>query len=150
MTRDCSLNSLKNTCSEHVVYKNCFFLFLFWHSKQYLYTTCCKFVFWGEFNEQSLVILWVNWCKNKSFWQRFTCTGKSFSEALILASVNPQYIWQEIVHWIPPKNTSLEHIVYKNCFFVFVLTFKTIFVHNMFWTCIFRGIQWTISCHTVG
>ena len=31
-----------------------------------------------------------------------------------------------------PKNTSLEHVVYKNCFFVFVLTFKTIFVHNMF------------------
>ena len=39
-------------------------------------------------------------------------TGKSFSETLILASVNP---W-EIVHWIPPKNTSLEHVVFKNCF----------------------------------
>ena len=25
-------------------------------------------------NEQSAVILWVSWCKNKSFWQRFTCT----------------------------------------------------------------------------
>ena len=37
MTRDCSLNSPKNTSSQHVVYKNCFFLFLFWHSKQYLY-----------------------------------------------------------------------------------------------------------------
>ena len=24
------------------------------------------------FNEQSAVILWVSWCKNKSFWQRFT------------------------------------------------------------------------------
>ena len=22
------------------------------------------------------VILWVNWCKNNSFWQRFTCTDK--------------------------------------------------------------------------
>jgi len=29
----------------------------------------------------------------------------------------------------PPKNTSSEHVVYKNC--VFVLTFKTIFVHNL-------------------
>ena len=30
--------------------------------------------------------------------------GKFFSEALILASVNPQAtIWQEIVHWIPRK-----------------------------------------------
>ena len=27
------------------------------------------------FNEQSVVIFWVSWCKNKSFWQRFTCTG---------------------------------------------------------------------------
>ena len=25
-------------------------------------------------NEQSIIILWVGWCKNKSFWQRFTCT----------------------------------------------------------------------------
>ena len=25
------------------------------------------------FNEQSFVILWVSWCKNKCFWQIFTC-----------------------------------------------------------------------------
>ena len=30
-----------------------------------------------------------------------------------------------------PKNTSSQPVVYKNCFSVFVLTFKTIFVHNM-------------------
>ena len=34
--------------------------------------------------------------------------------------------------------------------FVFVLTFKAIVVHNMLWTCIFQGIQWTISCHIEG
>ena len=34
----------------------------------------------------------------------------------------------------PPKNTSPEHVVHKNCFFVFVFTFKTMFVHYMFWT----------------
>ena len=51
--------------------QKCFFLF--WHSKQYLYTTCSELVFFGEFNEQSLVILWVNWFKNESFWHRFTC-----------------------------------------------------------------------------
>ena len=28
--------------------------------KQIFYTTCSKLVFFGEFNEQSLVILWVN------------------------------------------------------------------------------------------
>ena len=27
-----------------------------------------------NYHEQSSVILWVNCCKNKSFWQRFTCT----------------------------------------------------------------------------
>ena len=27
-----------------------------------------------------------------------------------------------------PKNTSSQHVVYKNCFFVFVLTFKTIHI----------------------
>ena len=73
MTRDCSLNPPKNTSLEHVVYKNCFCLFLFWHSKQYLYTTCSELVFLGGFNEQSLVILWVNWLKNESFWLGFTC-----------------------------------------------------------------------------
>ena len=73
MTRDCSLSSPKNTSSQQLVYKNCFFLFLFWHSKQYLYTTCCQLVFFLEFNEQSLVILWVNWWKNEGFWKRFTC-----------------------------------------------------------------------------
>ena len=59
---------LKTRCVQKL-----FFLFLFWHSKQYLYTTCCDFVFFGEFNEQSLVILWFNWIKNKSFWKRFAC-----------------------------------------------------------------------------
>ena len=45
------------------------------NKKQFLYSTCSKFVFFGEFNEQSLVILWVNWCKNEGFWKRLTCTG---------------------------------------------------------------------------
>ena len=53
--------------------------------KQFLYTTCSPQVWaWNfhvlnlEFNEQSVVILWVRcslvrWYKNKSFWQIFTC-----------------------------------------------------------------------------
>ena len=28
--------------------------------KQFLFTTCSKLAFFGEYNEQSLVILWVN------------------------------------------------------------------------------------------
>ena len=40
---------------------------------EHFYTTCCELVFFGEFNEQSLVILWVSWFKNESFWKIFTC-----------------------------------------------------------------------------
>ena len=68
---------------------------------------------------------------DKSVFLRLHITGKSFSEALILASVNPQYDKRLFIEF-PPKYTSLEQDVYKKCFFVFVLTFKTIFVHNMF------------------
>ena len=41
------MNSHKNTSSKHVVY-NFFFLLLFWHSKQYLYTSCHELVFLGN------------------------------------------------------------------------------------------------------
>jgi hypothetical protein len=34
-------------------------------------------MFWAyNFHEQSVIILWVSWCKNKSFWQRFICTKR--------------------------------------------------------------------------
>ena len=61
-------------------------------------------------------------------------TGKSFSEALLLATTNPQYDKSLFID-LPVqymKTTSSEHVVYINCFFVFVLTFKIIHVHNMF------------------
>ena len=70
----------KNTSSEHVVYKNCcLLLFWYWYSKQCLYTACSELVFflyWSQYiiNEQSAIILWVNWFKNECFWKRFTCT----------------------------------------------------------------------------
>ena len=66
------------------------FFFLLWHSKQYLYTTCCELVFFGEFNKQSLVILWVNWFKNESFWKRFTCT--TFTVKLIKKGILFQFL----------------------------------------------------------
>ena len=48
------------------------------------------------------------------------------------------------------KNTSSQHVVYKYCFECQNKNEKTIFLHNLLWTCIFQGIQWTISCHIVG
>ena len=58
-------------------------------------------------------------------------TGKSFSEAVILVSTNPQYdkiLFIELrVQYL--KTTSSEHVVCTNCFFVFDLTFRTIYLH---------------------
>ena len=61
LTRDCTLNPPKNTSSEHVVYKYCFECQnKNKNKKQFLYTTWSELVFIEEFNEQSLVLLWVN------------------------------------------------------------------------------------------
>ena len=48
---DLQLRYEKNTSSEHVVYKNCF---LFWHSKQFLYTTCSELVFFLYWSWESM------------------------------------------------------------------------------------------------
>ena len=65
-------------------------------------------------------------------------TGKSFSEAFILTSTNPQYDKRLFID-LPVqymKSKSSEHGENMLCtqivFFVFVLTFRTIYVHNMF------------------
>ena len=65
-----------------------------------------------------------------------TGTGKSLSEALIFASTNPQY---EDRFFIVYENCKLripaKHVVYTNCGFCFVLTFRTMLVHNMSCRC---------------
>ena len=60
-------------------------------------------------------------------------TGKSMSEALIFASTNPQYddrlfIDSQLQY---KKNTSSEHVVYKNCFECQNKK-QNNFVHNLF------------------
>ena len=71
-------------------------------------------------------------------------TGKWFSQALIFASTNPQY--DKILFFESPvqymKIPSSEHVVYTNCFFVFVLIFRTIYVHNMFWAWNCHVLNW--------
>ena len=59
--------------------------------------------------------------------------------ALILDSVNPQYDKRLFIEF--PEKYKFRTCCVQKLFFVFVLTFKTIFVHNMLWTCIFHGIQ---------
>ena len=63
-------------------------------------------------------------------------TGKSMSEDLIFALTNPQYykiLFMKIANC--KLRTSGEHVVYINCFLFIFLTFRTIFVHNMFSSC---------------
>ena len=62
-------------------------------------------------------------------------TGKFLSKAHILGSTNPQYDKRLFID-LPVqymKTTSSEHVLYTNCFFVFVLTFHG--KHFMYTTC---------------
>ena len=62
----------------------------------------------------------------------FGYTGKSLSEALIFASTNPQYDERLFIEYmkIPSSNLGRRCCVQK-----LFLTFRTIFVHNMFSPC---------------
>ena len=79
-------------------------------------------------------------------------TGKSLSEALIFASTNPQYDNRLfIVHENCKLRIPAEHVVYTNCCFCFVLTFRTILVHNMFCRCceLLKKIYLYTSCSSL-
>ena len=69
-------------------------------------------------------------------WNKSVQVNLCQKHSILNESVNPQYDHRLFIELQVQykKNTNSEH-VYKNSFFV--LTFKTIFVHNMFWTCIF-------------
>ena len=55
------------------------------------------------------------------------------SEVLILASTNPQY--DDRLYIVHANGKLRIPDVYTNCCFCFVLTFRTILVHNMFCRC---------------
>ena len=60
----------------------------------------------------------------KTLFSRKTITGKSFSEALILAPVNPQYDKRLFIEF--PENYKFITCCVQKLFSVFVLTFKTL------------------------
>ena len=66
------------------------------------------------------------------------------SEALILESVNPQYDERLFIEF--PEKYKIRTCCVQILFWMSKQKQKNIFVHNMFLTCVFRGIQWTISC----
>ena len=45
---------------------------------QNMFCSCSALVFFMVIPWKSVIILWVNWCKNKSFWQRFSCIKHIF------------------------------------------------------------------------
>ena len=124
-------------------------------------------------------IIWWNlrWIIRSSYKSRLgynsACTGTSFSGALIPASVNPEYnkrLFIDFPDYIQVQNMFCTKIVFfwhskysliqktcdtftivqsSKCVAVF-LNQTVIFVHSMFLTCIFWGIQWTISGHIAG
>ena len=50
--------------------------------------------FWAwNFHEQSFVIFWVSWCKNKCFWKRFTCTSNCFRSFFGMIDDTKKYFW---------------------------------------------------------
>ena len=91
-------------------------------------------------------------------------TGKYFSEALILASTNPQYdkrlfIELQIQYMKIASSEHGENMLFTQI--VFVLTFRTTYVHNMLspcsphvvslqFSCTELVIKWTIFCLIMG
>ena len=63
----------------------------------------------------------------------WTCTGKSFSEALILASTHPQYDKRLSIDLpVLTRKLQAQNMLCTYIVFCFVLTIKTIYVHNLF------------------
>ena len=68
--------------------------------KQFLYSRCSELEYFSC-NEQSLVILWVNWVKNESFWHRFTCIQNHFCSLKVgINQIDKSkfYIGKEVFH----------------------------------------------------
>ena len=55
----------------HNLTKDCSLIYEFSNSSQHNMFLACSFHV--IISDQSFVILWVSWSKNKLFWQRFTC-----------------------------------------------------------------------------
>ena len=91
-----------------------------------------------------------------NFWRSIPAfTGKSFSEALILATTNPQYDKRLLID-LPVqymKTTSSEHVVYINCFlFLFWHSKQFMYTTSSELVLFMQELvnQWTIFCHIVG
>ena len=107
MRRDCSLNSPEKYKFRTCCVQKLLFLFLFWHSKQYLYTTCSELVFFGEFNE-----LWVQWGLLKkiylywlanNWWKKIIGDRISFVRSKLFLGQNPCHLNELLNTYIKRK-----------------------------------------------
>ena len=74
----------------------------------------------------------------------FSLTGYSLSEALILASINPKYgdrLFIELQVKYLYEKCKLRTCCAHKLLFIFVLTLRTIYVHNMFCACNFHVLN---------
>ena len=70
------------------------------------------------------------------FWKEMIYTGKSLTEALIFASTNPEYDDRLFIELqVPCMKIPSSNLGRKCCVQKLFLTFRTIFVHNMFSPC---------------
>ena len=89
---------MKIASSEHIVYINCSKC---QNKNQFVYTTFSELAIYMYWTRNSVVILWVSWCKSRSFLQRFTCTDayadansdKSANRGKILVWLSRLTVW---------------------------------------------------------
>ena len=125
MTTNCSLNyelnawkfqaqNMGRTCCVQKL----FFTFrtIYVHN---MFGACSFHVLNWQINEQSSVILWASWCKNKCFWKRFTC---------ILSQIDTFDFWFTTAHYFLFVDFLVfDHFVFT-IFFCCVLLKKSNFV----------------------
>ena len=92
-----------------------------------------------------MVILWISWWKNKSFWQRFTCTLK-FQDLTFLQVIGKKLACKWFATFLIQVNLcqkllffhQLTHNMTTNCslnykFSKWKLQARTFCVHELFW-----------------
>ena len=137
-----------------------------WGSKETCVNTYCCYLYLLSSKKSIFrpLIFFLNWLLFYEFLFAFETTSFGIFYTLSIRSVKvnlfqkPSFLHQLIhnmtrdrsLNFPPKKHKFRTCCVQKLFLFCFVLTFITIFVQNMFWICIFRGIQRTISRHIVG
>ena len=94
---------------------------LFWMPKQKqktifvhsMFSTCIFLVLKSVINGQSVVILWVNWFKNKYFWHRFTCKDRKLKSS--------ESVWKRnfvISHKISTHSDNFLFLFFQSAFYL--------------------------------